>query len=345
MTCIKMSKKWSATVLILSLFTIFEVCAQDLHYSQFYNSPQNLNPANTGNFRGDHRFIGSFRDQWRFVPVPWFTFSATYDAKNFSLLKGNRHFIGYGAYLNHDRQGDGVLNLSTVAAQGAYHYFLHPQHMVSGGLSVGISSRGFNSETLTWDSQWNGDNYDPSRPSGEIFDGFERINFLDMGMGLNYKYQRSERTNIDLGVGGIHLFMPEQKFDNRNTAKLPVRWSFSAIGNVKLISALDLQLHALYQSQGVYDETVFGGLGKIYISHKKGNETQLHLGLGYRTSGSLIPKIALQYNNYYASFSYDSDRTGFNNTLGILRGGPEFHFKYTIMNVPALRDFKVCPIY
>ncbi len=328
------------------LFFVFfiKINAQDLHYSQFYNSPQNLNPALTGVFNGDHRFVGSLRDQWRFVPVPWFTFSGTYDRKLY-VLPGEKHFLGVGGFFNHDRQGDGNFNLTTLAAQGAYHRILHPNHIISGGMTLGLASRGFNVQNFTWDKQWNGDVFDPSLSSQEGFDNFERINFLDMGLGINYRWQKNNRTHVDLGGSVLHLFKPDNSFYDFDLAKLPQRFTASLVGNFKLMDILDIQVHGLHQSQGEYMETIVGGLGKIYISQARGKAYQLHLGLGYRTAGSLFPTIALQINNIYASFSYDIDDNVFNQTVGINRGGPEFHVRYIIANVQPLKTAKVCPIY
>lgn len=331
------------TILIILTF-IFKINSQDLHYSQFYNTPQNINPALTGVFNGDHRFVASLRDQWRFVPVPWFTLSGAYDRKLF-VLNGSEHFLGGGVSLNHDRQGDGRLNLTSLNVNGAYHRLLTPNHIVSGGLQLGFASRGFNSQTLTWDKQWTGDVFDPTLSSGENFGDFERINFLETGLGFNYRYQQDSRTFADLGVSALHLFKPNNAFYGSDIANLPQRLTFSLVGQVKLLDILDVQLHGLYQSQGEYNETLLGGLGKIYISEKRGQEVQLHLGLGYRTAGSLYPTAAIQYNNIYASFSYDIDNNDLNKILQSSRGGPEIHVRYIIANVKPLKVVKVCPIY
>ncbi len=339
----KFSFGWLLVVLSLVIFS--ETKGQDLHYSQFYNSPQNINPALTGVFKGDHRFSGSLRDQWQFVPVPWTTFSAAYDTKFYNLLKGDKHFIGGGLSINHDRQGDSPLTLTSISVNGAYHRFLTPKHIISGGVTLGLASRGFNSQTLTWDKQWNGDAFDPNLGSGEAFDNFERITFMESGLGINYRYQASPRTYADLGASGLHIIKPNTGFVGSDISKLPQRYTFSLVGNVKLIDALDLQLSGLYQKQSEYHETILGLLGKIYISQKKGKEVQLHLGLGYRTAGSLIPTAALQYNNIYASFSYDIDNNDFNKLIGSRKGGPELHVKYYIANVKPLKQVKVCPIY
>ena len=61
--------------IIIFLFATKKVSAQDIHWSQINNNPIFQNPANTGNFEGDFRFVGNYKDQWRSVTVPFTTFS------------------------------------------------------------------------------------------------------------------------------------------------------------------------------------------------------------------------------------------------------------------------------
>ena len=51
---------------------------QDLHFSQFFNSPLTTNPANTGFIPdGDYRLGANFRNQWSSVmTLPYKTMSA-----------------------------------------------------------------------------------------------------------------------------------------------------------------------------------------------------------------------------------------------------------------------------
>ncbi len=339
-----MTKIWRnlCVVLLINFCLFLDIDGQDLHYSQFYNSPINVNPALTGIFNGDKRFIANFRDQWRSVPVPWLTFSGAYDQKIYP--KGNtKGFFGLGVLFNYDRQGDSKLNLTNINVTGSYTRKLNKNNLITFGLLAGFSSRGFNTDGLTWDKQWDQDRFNPGSPSGETFD-LLRVNFLETGTGINYRWQQSSRTKLDLGVGAYHFIKPSPNYYNEEDLALPIRLSLSGVGNIQLGSKIDIQLHGLHQIQSEYSETVFGGLLKFYLSNKRGEETEIHIGAGYRTSEALFPTFALKYKNIYASISYDIDQSDFSFVTNN-KGGPEIHFRYTISEVKPLSKFKVCPIY
>ena len=66
-----------AAALVLS----FGVVAQDIHFSQFFNAPLALGPGMIGQFDGEYRANGIFRQQWRSVTVPYRTFGLGGDAQ------------------------------------------------------------------------------------------------------------------------------------------------------------------------------------------------------------------------------------------------------------------------
>ena len=75
-------------LLLLLMFaeTIGYGYAQDLHFSQYFNSPLLVNPANTGfNPDYDFRVGGNYRNQWANVGNPYKTMSLWGDAKFFFL--------------------------------------------------------------------------------------------------------------------------------------------------------------------------------------------------------------------------------------------------------------------
>ncbi len=319
--------------------------AQDIHYSQFYNSPLNFNPANTGVFSGDKRINLSYRSQWSSVPVPWTTFSGSFDRKFYP--KGDtENFFSAGALINYDRQGN-VTNLAifNVHLTGSYTAVLNPNNILTFGIGLGYGNRGFDNSSLTWDRQWNGISFDPTLPTGEQLN-VDRLGFMDTGIGLNYRWQQSKRTKVDLGVGIMHLIEPNTDFlDVTETVKLPRRFSISGVGSFQLANSFDIQVHAIHQIQNETDELVFGGLGKIYLNQQRGKELELHLGAGYRTSQSFFPILAVQYKNFYGSVNYDVNTSEFNSFNGQRPTSFEMHFNYIITDVKPFRKVKVCPIY
>ena len=65
------------------LSSVNTASAQDIHFSQFFNCPLQLNPALTGPFNGDMRGVVIYKDQWRSVSAasPYKTVSASFDMR------------------------------------------------------------------------------------------------------------------------------------------------------------------------------------------------------------------------------------------------------------------------
>lgn len=336
------TKTYFLTLFACLIFVIGN--AQDFHYSQFYHAPLSVNPALTGIFNGDKRITVSVRDQWRSVPVPWFTTSVGYDFKVYPK-DHKSSFFALGGFFNYDRQGDSKLTLGNINISGSYHYLLNRRNIITVGLLGGYSLRGFDSADLTWDRQWDGFGVDTGIDPGENLNR-GRLGFFESGAGLNYRYQKSSRTKLDLGVGAWHLIEPNITFNDSDNLKLPRRFSFYGIGLIKLTDKLDFQLDGLYQIQNTYNELIVGGLFDLYLNKKPGKRTNLQIGGGYRIGELpvIYPKIALQYNEYFVAFSYDIDISELNQHTNY-RGGPEIHFRYIITDVKPLGQFKVCPIF
>ncbi|GLR16473.1 PorP/SprF family type IX secretion system membrane protein [Portibacter lacus] len=329
-------------VTLLIILINFEAKSQDIHYSQFYNSPLNINPALTGIFKGDVRAIGSLRDQWRSVPVPYTTFSGSYDMK-YLPKKSDKYFYGIGGIFNYDQAGDSKLNLTDLNLSGSYNYLINPSNVLSAGLMLGVASEGFNENDLTWQNQWDGFKFDPGLGAGENFPT-QRWTYLETGVGANYRYQSdSSRTFVNLGAGLFHLTQPAAKVIDLGDPRLPMRTALNAQANIQLTNAFDVQAHAIAQFQGPYSEIVLGGLLKLYVNQNKGKLFRIDLGASYRTSGYIAPTIAFQYNQIYVGASYDVNLGEFNQIYSS-RGGPEVHVRYIITKVKSFNQ-KPCPIY
>ena len=211
---------------------------------------------------------------------------------------------------------------------------------LSPGVTVGYYQRAFDQSLATTGSQWNG-KVITNGPSESL--ASESINFLDVGAGLNYRWQKNYRKHLDIGGSLLHLNAPSQSFnDNQNfEVNRPMRLSLYGMLNYQILDDIDLVLNGLYSDQATYEEIVVNAQGKIYIGGNK--NTALFLGAGYRFGDAWYPMIALQLGQFYGGFSYDFNISDFDvATSG--RGGPELALRYIWARVPN-QTFEPCLIF
>ena len=331
-----------STTLIAGFWVVLS--AQDIHFSQFFNNPLLLNPGNTGVFEGDQRLRAGYRNQWSNV-VPWETFSASYDRKFKSrYCADTSSFFAAGLLFNYDRSSEiSDLKLSNLNLTGSYTLRIDSTNSFTFGGLVGIATRRFDSNSLTWDRQWDESTFQFNRSfiSGEEFSS-ERVSYFETGLGINYRWLKSERTRLDIGFGLFHFIQPRVGFYDDDDIKLCRRYTFTAIGDFETSNRFNLMPFGMLQFQGPYTEGVLGGLGKFYVKQKPGKHVEVHVGIGHRWGVAWFPMIAVQYNNFYGSISYDIDASNINEVKGVRPNTIEMHFGYIIAQ-PKWE--KICPVY
>ena len=125
--------------------------AQDIHFTQFFNAPLSNSPAKIGQFDGDYRFNGIYRQQWRSVTTPYRTFGFGGDASNFLQVQG----LGAGAWLYNDRAGDSRLNTFhfDLGSSWTERFGNAQQHALTGGVQLGITTISIDYSDLQFDAQ------------------------------------------------------------------------------------------------------------------------------------------------------------------------------------------------
>ena len=93
--------------------SVVKVAGQDLHFSQWFNSPLMTNPANTGFIPdADYRLGANYRNQWSTVmSVPYQTMSVWGDAQVFRNRIENG-WMGLGGAILKDDAGSSTLDLN-----------------------------------------------------------------------------------------------------------------------------------------------------------------------------------------------------------------------------------------
>ena len=294
--------------------------AQDLHFSQFFNSPLTTNPANTGFIPdGDYRLGINYRNQWSAVmTVPYNTMSAYGDVQ-VMRNKFETGWIGLGGVILRDVAGSGNLTSTKLYGSIAYHQLISSGSLLSVGFNVGWANKQINVSNLKFPDQFDGKFFDNKLPTGVVLAN-NNINYLDVQAGLNYAYFPTEKTYVNAGFSAQHLNTPRESFfDSEPSAenRVPVRYIGFLNGSFKLNEQVIINPNVYFTTQAKAYEFVLGANAHYNLSGD--GEYLLIAGLYYRSGDAVIPMIGLGYKDYAFSFTYDatiSTLKNYNNTRG-----------------------------
>ena len=93
--------------------------SQDIHFSQFFETPLLRNPALAGIFSGDLRIQGDYRTQWNSVTVPYQTGSLNGEYKK--PLGKSDDYITLGGEILYDKAGTVALTATHILPVINYH--------------------------------------------------------------------------------------------------------------------------------------------------------------------------------------------------------------------------------
>lgn len=294
--------------------------AQDLHFSQFFNSPLLTNPANTGFIPdGDYRLGANYRNQWASVTAfPYKTFSVFGDVQ---LLENqsNTGWLGLGGVILRDVAGTSVLTSTKVYGSVAYHQMLNFGSLLSLGFNVGWANKNINTSNLSFPSQWNGQFFDSHQTGVAPKLDANNINYLDLQVGMNYAYFPDDRTYLNAGVSAMHINQPKESFfsDQDVNNKVPVRYTAFLNGSFKLNDMIIINPN-VYGSLQAKSYEVVGGLNAHYNLSGDGEKILIG-GIYYRHKDAIIPMVGLGYKDFTFTFTYDvtvSDLSTYNNGRG-----------------------------
>ena len=183
---------------------------QDLHFSQFFNSPLTTNPANTGFIPdGDYRLGINYRNQWSSImTVPYKTMSAFGDAQ---LMKNRfeNGWVGLGGVILKDVAGSGSLTSTKVYGSIAYHQMMGYSSLLSLGFNVGYANKQINTTNLKFPDQFDGQFFDNKLPTAVVLDR-NNISYLDMHVGKNYAYFPTEKVYVNGVYSAHHVNKPHE---------------------------------------------------------------------------------------------------------------------------------------
>src|SRR6185295_6171133 len=117
MTNLTPIKKICFTLIVMAV-SVATAVAQDLHFSQFFETPLLRNPSLAGIFTGDYRIQGVYRDQWNSVTNAYRTGSLNAEYK-MPVGKGD-DYMTTALELLYDKSGS--IGLTTAHLLPAVNY-------------------------------------------------------------------------------------------------------------------------------------------------------------------------------------------------------------------------------
>jgi type IX secretion system PorP/SprF family membrane protein len=293
---------------------------QDLHFSQFFNSPLVTNPANTGFIPdGDYRLGINYRNQWSAImAMPYKTMSAFGDVQVMRDRFENG-WIGLGGVILRDVAGSGNLTSTKMYGSVAYHQMLGYSSLVSLGFNVGYANKQINVASLKFPDQFDGEFFDNKLPTSVAITR-NNVGYVDMQVGLNYAYFPTDKVYLNGGFSAMHVNKPHESFfdgQDNLTNRVAIRYTGFLNGSFKVNDQTILNPNAYYSTQAGVSELVLG-LNAHYDVSGNG-DYQLIGGAYYRHKEAIIPMIGLGYLDYTFAFTYDatiSSLKTYNNTRG-----------------------------
>lgn len=305
-------------LLIVFVVAMLQSNAQDLHFSQYFNAPILVNPANTGfNPDNDYRIGANYRNQWGAVGTPFKSMSVWGDAQLFTG-KFENGWMGVGGALYRDAAGAGNLINTSAYASVAYHQMLGYSSLLSIGFTGGFISKRIDIAKLSFDNQWNGQFFDATIPSNEPF-AFSQTSYADLQAGINYAYFASEKFYVNAGLSAQHINRPRESFFDPlvSDASLDMRYTAFLNASVKIGESWIVNPNIYLSKMNTASEIVLGVNANRDLSGD--GSRQMILGLYMRNGDAVIPVFGFQLNDTRFTFNYDatvSTLKAANNTRG-----------------------------
>lgn len=340
------------SILGLMIFvTNQELHSQDVRFTQYYASPQRLNPAMVGVFDGSFRATANYRNQWASVlgDVPYASYSVGVEGRLYSY---GEDYVGLGLSFLGDEAGssqfsqtEAHLGASYMKKLGGKRRSYRQSQYLTIGAQLGVGQRGINWDALQWSSQFTGENYNPNLPSGENLGGQSDM-FMDINAGLMWYAVYDKNLNLYAGLSFAHLTTPDISFYGDIKEPLYTRYTLHGGGSIPMSKKLSLHPNGMILMQGPSLETNLGSY--MRYSNKDWYEISLKAGVYSRivknqqgiANDAVQVMIGADIQTWSIGFSYDINTS-------LLRaasnGQGAFEISLAYINPANKRNRLVCP--
>lgn len=290
--------------------------AQDRHYSQFYAAPLNANPGNTGVFNGDIRVYTLYRMQWFTVTSPYKTFTIAADGPIFKKKMRNDDFFSAGIEVTNDNVGTPHFKTNAFNGLISFTKFIggRQHHNITLGYEIGYTIKSVSTGGLTWDSQYDGTNYNAAYGVNE--GGGGAAGFLDMSTGIVWNFTTTHLFRSSLGFSFHHFTAPANSVyggPERLIPKFGVQWNIGYKLSETSNTTLQPAIIAYQQGSSLL---LNGGLNIKYVleEHSRYTNNQqdkaFYIGVFYRLRDAAYATIRYDYDAFSFAVAYDINISG-----------------------------------
>jgi len=325
----------------------YNMQAQDIHFSQFYESSILRNPALTGVFNDNYKAGVLYRNQWSSVSNPYQTGQVSFEAHK-NINDQSNDFVSFGLLAYYDKAGSIDMQTTAVYPALSYNKSLGDKNnsFLSVGFTGGYVQSSFNPTKATFNNQYVNNKFSVNNPSGETFPNTSIYNW-DVGAGINFNSSSGDKLTYVLGVSGYHFSQPNSSYYKNSAIREEMRWNVNAGFNYLVSEVYSFQAQANYAQQGTYTEIIFGamaGWNKQAVSNDAASPFGVYGGLYYRYQDAIIPTVKLKYQSYFFGVSYDVNVSTLK-AASNLRGGYEISIFKTGMfkDMNGDRGKTLCP--
>ncbi len=348
-----MQKRFTQLLVAILIVLSQQVQAQDSHFSQFYASPLQLNPAMTGVFEGSFRVAVNYREQYTSILSnhPFRTIGASFDMRK-RVVKND--YLSFGVALLSDQAGAslfnqyrGNLSVSFMKQLGGSKYSSESQYLVAGA-QVGAGQNRIDPGKLWFSAQYDPTNVNINQAADNMEGNLTNSSniFLDFNAGLMWYARLSDSKSIYFGGALNHLSPVDIALYDNDKENLHMRWVIHGGAELPLSRELSILPAVFVTSQGPSFQTNAGA--NFRYSNHDWREVAIRAGFWTRVSkkvdgshvDALIFSTILEMERWNLGLSYDVNSSSLR-AASQSRGAIEVSLIYIH---PTKERFKVnCP--
>jgi type IX secretion system PorP/SprF family membrane protein len=301
-------KKYLHTFILVGIFHL-NLFSQDIHFSQLFNTPSLVNPANTGSL-GDQRAFVTYRDQWRSVTTPFKTYLVSLESVIMGKKTG-KNKLSLGGFIYSDKAGDLGFTNNLASLSVSYRLNIGKNMYLSTGLQGGVGQRFLAGNNFEWDNQYDGVSFNNTIAPSQTIRGSSAV-IGDYAAGMSWTYSSdvttlssSDAKYLSIGLASYHLHKPAL-FNEKQYR----RYTVHAEGYSGINSNVAIHPAGYVFISNQSFEIVVGSNVKYILKESSKYSTlvkgaAVSAGLFYRVKDAIIASAGIEQGNYAMFLSYD----------------------------------------